>query len=113
MRVRASVVMGDACTAWMSWNLRRVWPQQATIVDGFFAIEVMKSCVGIGLQRILEFLQVPPGMFPFAIFGVSEPHGRARAREPGYRRRGYCLLRNHACAARRPRARAAHWRRRL
>ena len=36
-------------------------------IDGAIAIEVMRSCVGIGLQCTLELLQMLPRMFPLAV----------------------------------------------
>src|ERR1700677_2023826 len=44
-------------------------------VDVAVAVEMMKSRVGIGLQRTLEVLQMPPRMFSLAIFRIGEPHG--------------------------------------
>ena len=44
-------------------------------VDIALFVQMMKSRVGIGLQRTLKFGQMLPGMFALAIFRVSEPHG--------------------------------------
>jgi len=44
-------------------------------IDGAVAVEMMKSGIGIGLQRALEVLQVLPGMLALAIFRVGEPDG--------------------------------------
>jgi hypothetical protein len=44
-------------------------------VEGAAAVEMMKTRIGIGLQRALEILQMPSRMFALAIFRVSTPHG--------------------------------------
>src|ERR1700739_3177985 len=44
-------------------------------IDAAATVEVMKSSVGIGLQRTLEVLQMHLGMLSLAIGRVGKPHG--------------------------------------
>jgi hypothetical protein len=44
-------------------------------VDDAVAVEMMKSRVGVGLERTLEILQMSSRVFALAVFRVSEPHG--------------------------------------
>src|SRR5690348_9418106 len=39
-------------------------------------VEVMKTCVAVGLESTPELLQMQAGMFTLAICGVGEPHRR-------------------------------------
>ena len=43
-------------------------------LDEAVFVELIESRVGIRLQRAVKHLQVPLGMFAFAIRRVSEPH---------------------------------------
>jgi len=45
------------------------------LIDVAAVVEMMKSSVGIGLQRTLEVLQMLAGMFALAIRRVGKPHG--------------------------------------
>ena len=43
------------------------------LLDAPIFIELIEACVGIGLQRALKLLQMPLGMFAFAIRRIGKP----------------------------------------
>jgi hypothetical protein len=48
----------------------------AVAIEMMKSLEMMKSCVGIGLQRTAKAVQMLSRMLALTIFGISKPHRR-------------------------------------